>query len=66
MGRSRSPYPVYRTLVKTDGFTRRELLTALADVSLADRRLKRAGVGGRTILEKLIIAICQRERPHQR
>jgi DNA polymerase-3 subunit delta len=66
MGRSRSPYPVYRTLIKTDRFTHRELRTALATVSWADRRLKRSGIGGRHILEKVIIGICQRERSHGR
>ena len=66
MGRARSPYPVYRTLIKTDRFTQRELLTALAAVSRADRRLKRSGVSGRRILEKVIMGICQRERPHGR
>lgn len=66
MGRSRSPYPVYRILIKTGRFTHRELLTALAAVSRADRRLKRSGIGGRNILEKVIIGICQRENPHGR
>ncbi len=66
MGRSRSPYPVYRTLIKTDRFTPRELRTALVAVSRADRRLKRSGVSGRTILEKVIIGICQPERSHGR
>jgi DNA polymerase-3 subunit delta len=60
MGRSRSPYPVYRTLAKADRFTRRELLAALSAVSQADRRLKRTGPGGRLILEQVIIGICQR------
>ena len=61
MGRSRSPYPLYRTLVKAERFSRRELLAALAAVSQADRRLKRSGPGGRLILEQVIIGICRRD-----
>ena len=61
MGRSRSPYPVYRTLAKSDRFSRRELLSALAAVSQADRRLKRTGPGGRLILEQVIMGICRRD-----
>jgi DNA polymerase-3 subunit delta len=66
MGRSRSPYPVYRTLAKADRFTRRELLSALAAVSRADRRLKRTGPGGRLVLEQVIIGICRRENTRGR
>ncbi len=66
MGKARSPYPVYRTLIKTERFTHQELLAALGSVSRADRRLKRSGVSGRRILEKVIIDICQRGNPHGR
>jgi hypothetical protein len=66
LGRARSPYPVYRLLVKTERFSRRELQSALGAVSRADRRLKRSGPGGRLILEQVIIGICQRNRPHSR
>ncbi len=61
LGRARSPYPVFRTLVKADRFTRRELEAALGAVSRADRQLKRGGPGGKLVLERVIIGICQRE-----
>jgi DNA polymerase-3 subunit delta len=60
MGRGRSPYPVYRILTKSEHFTHRELLDALAAISQADRRLKRSGPGGRLILEQVIMGICRR------
>ncbi|MDJ0809564.1 MAG: hypothetical protein QNJ01_05645 [Desulfobacterales bacterium] len=66
MGKSRSPYPVYRTLVKSEHFTRRELTAALGAAGEADRRLKRTGPGGRLLLEQVIIGICQRENPYRR
>ena len=66
MGRARSPYPVYRILAKADRFSRRELRAALGAVSRADRRLKRAGAGGRLILEQVIIGICRRGSPSPR
>ncbi len=66
LGRARSPYPVYRTLTKADRFTGQELRAALRTVSRADRRLKRAGPGGRLILEQVIIAICRRDDAHGR
>ncbi|MBL0712705.1 MAG: hypothetical protein JJV98_03290 [Desulfosarcina sp.] len=62
MGRARSPYPVYRTLIKTDRFRRHELLAALAAVSRADRKIKRSGPGGLLILEQVIIGICRPDR----
>jgi DNA polymerase-3 subunit delta len=65
MGRARSPYPVFRTLAKTERFTRRELHSALAAVSRADRRLKRSGIGGRLILEQVIFGICRPEGAHR-
>ena len=65
MGKSRSPYPVYRTLVKSEHFTRRELTAALGAAGEADRRLKRTGPGGRLLLEQVIIGICQRENPYR-
>ncbi len=66
MGKSRSPYPVYRTLLKSERFTRRELVAALGAAGEADRRLKRTGPGGRLLLEQVIIGICQRENPRRR
>ena len=66
MGRSRSPYPVFRTLSKADRFTRQDLTAALGAVSRADRQLKRGGPGGRLLLEQVIIRICQGERATRR
>ena len=58
-GKGRSPYPVYKTLQKAEGFTRLELIQALRKLGEADRRMKRSGLSGQLILEHAILSICQ-------
>jgi len=58
-GKGRSPYPMYKTLQKTERYTRAELLHALRELSGADRRMKRSGQSGRLILEHVLFSICQ-------
>ena len=55
---SKSPYPVYQTLLKSDRFTRHELFEILESLSNADLRLKTTGQNPVRILETLIIRIC--------
>jgi len=62
-GKGRSPYPVYKTLQKAERFSRSELIRALRKLSEADRRMKRSGLSGQLILEHVILAICQTNRP---
>lgn len=54
----KSPYPVYLTIMKSDRFTRSELITILEDLSEADLRLKTTGQNPVRILEGVIIRIC--------
>ena len=60
-GKGRSPYPIYKTLQKTERFTRPELLRIMQILADADRRLKRSSATGRLVLEHAILAICQAE-----
>lgn len=55
---SKSPYPVYLTILKSDRFSGSELTEILEDLSDADRRLKTTGQNPLRILEAVIIRIC--------
>ncbi len=55
---SKSPYPVYQTLLKSDRFTASELDEILEYLSSADLRLKTTGQNPVRILEAVIIRIC--------
>jgi DNA polymerase III subunit delta len=53
-----NPYPVYQTLLKSEKYTRQELLTAMALLSQADVRLKSSGQDAALVLNKAIMNIC--------
>jgi hypothetical protein len=62
-GRSKSPYPVYQSLLRTENFTRKELIAALSVLEQADTRLKTTGQPPRMILEAAIVKITGVQRP---
>lgn len=53
----KSPYPVYQTLLKSEKFTREELILALEKLSDADLKLKSTGTDPGLILEKALFDI---------
>ncbi len=55
---SRSPYPVYLMLLKSEKFTREELLDASECLSEADLKLKTSGKNPKVVLERVIFRIC--------
>ncbi|MEW6079829.1 MAG: DNA polymerase III subunit delta [Thermodesulfobacteriota bacterium] len=54
-----SPFPTYKTFLKADNFSRRELLAALTAMAETDRSLKSSAVDPRLMLETLIIRIVR-------
>jgi DNA polymerase-3 subunit delta len=53
-----SAYPVYQLLLKADKFSQNELVTSLAKVQKADRRLKGGRLDPGLVLEELVLSIC--------
>lgn len=53
-----SAYPVYQLLLKADKFSLDDLVTSLAEVQKADRRLKGGRLDPGLILEELLLSIC--------
>lgn len=55
---ARSPYPLFKLFVKSDRFTREELVRALEMLAEADARLKQSGSDGKLVLEQVLFHIC--------
>ena len=53
-----NPYPVYQTLLKSEKYTRQELLAAMALLNQADVRLKSSGQDAALVLDKAVMEIC--------
>jgi DNA polymerase-3 subunit delta len=54
----KNPYPVYKMIVKSDLFTKDELISILENLSQTDIRLKSTGQNPKIILERAILHIC--------
>jgi DNA polymerase-3 subunit delta len=57
----KSPYPVYKSMQKADGFTMKALLQALRALSRADVMLKSSDHPPESVLTGLVISICGEE-----
>jgi DNA polymerase III subunit delta len=55
-------YPVYQTMLKADGYSRQEILMALACLARADVKLKTTAQKPKTVLEAAVFSICERSR----
>ncbi len=55
----RSPYPVYLMLLKSEKFTKEELLDAIECLSQADLKLKTTGQNPKLVLERVLFRICR-------
>ena len=56
---SKNPYPVFQMFLKSERFTKEELVDALEILSRADLRLKTAGQSPKLVLEEVIFQICR-------
>ena len=56
----KSVYPIYQTFLKSDNFTRDELINAFDILCDVDMRIKGTGQNARTVLEQAVIKICRR------
>lgn len=56
-----NPYPVFQSLIKSENFSKEELLTSLETLGQADLRLKTSRLAHKMILEDAIIKICRRK-----
>ena len=54
----KNPYPVFQTLVKSDRFARRALISALFRLNQADLSLKSSGQDAALVLQSLVLEIC--------
>lgn len=57
----RNPYPIFKTMQKAERFTKNELLGMMQILSGADASLKRSGRAPISVLEGIVIKICQGE-----
>ncbi len=55
----KNPYPVYKMLLKSDLFSKDDLISILEYLSQTDIRLKSTGQSPKIILEKAILYICR-------
>ncbi|MBN1932035.1 MAG: hypothetical protein JW786_10560 [Desulfobacterales bacterium] len=55
----KNPYPIYQLLLKSEKFTKKDLLTAIEELSHTDFKLKSSGQNPKQILETAIFHICQ-------
>lgn len=55
-----NPYPIYQTLVKSENFSRRELLAAMKRLGDTDVRLKSTGQNPALVVKYLVTRICGR------
>ncbi len=53
-------YPMFQSLLKSENFTRKELIQALETASIADIRLKTTALNPKIVLEEMIIRICRK------
>ena len=53
-----NPYPVFKMLIKSEKFTKNELVEDIEHLSQADFRLKYTKIGPKIILEEVILWIC--------
>ncbi len=56
----KNAYPVYQMLLKSEKFTREELLDAMERLSEADLMLKTTGRDHKLVLERVVLHICVR------
>jgi DNA polymerase-3 subunit delta len=56
---SMHPFALHKTLVRSTSFQTEELVNSLAQLFCADLALKRTGIPERTVMESLIIRLCQ-------
>jgi len=56
-----NPYPVFQSLIKSENFSKEELITSLETLSQADLRLKTSRLAHKVVLEDAIIKICRRK-----
>jgi DNA polymerase-3 subunit delta len=54
-----NPYPVYKMLIKSDKFTKNELIADIEHLSQSDFRLKTTKQKPKAILEEAILKICR-------
>ncbi len=54
----KNPYPVYQTLLKSEKYSRQELVKALIRLNQTDLRLKSTGQDASMVLQKTVIEIC--------
>jgi len=57
-----NPYPVYKLMLNTEKYTKKELIEALAHLSQADVRLKYTKQKPKTVLEEIIFRMCHTSR----
>jgi DNA polymerase-3 subunit delta len=57
-----NPYPVYLMLLKSERFTKEELVDALECLNRADLKLKTSAQTHKLVLEEAVIHICRRGR----
>jgi len=57
-----NPYPVFQSLIKSENFSKEELLTSMETLGQADLRLKTSRLAHKVVLEDAIIKICRRKR----
>jgi DNA polymerase-3 subunit delta len=57
----KSPYPVYKSMQKVDGFTMKSLQEILRALSQADILLKSTDHSPQVVVEKIIVQICGQE-----
>lgn len=53
-----NPYPVYQTLLKSEKYSRQELLAAMSLLNQVDVRLKSTGQDAVLVLDKAVVEIC--------
>jgi DNA polymerase-3 subunit delta len=57
-----NPYPVYKLMLNTENYNKKELIEALEHLSQADVRLKYTKQKPKTVLEEVIFRICHTTR----
>jgi DNA polymerase-3 subunit delta len=56
----KSPFPVFQTLKKAEGFSRDALISAMIDLSEIDLRMKSSGQDPRMLLETFLVKLCRK------
>jgi DNA polymerase-3 subunit delta len=54
----KNAYPIYQLFLKSERFSKGELLKAVESLSAVDKKLKSGGQNSRLVLEKVILEIC--------